>query len=215
MMIRTTVILLAALLLPGTALPNGLGKHYSSYEVLTTPPLDSAEAERVRIWLSVEEPRRCLVTIDILDDSNRVVRQLLNRLLSRGYYNFYWNKKDDSGHYVPPGRYLYRLNKCGRKEYGELRAEFKKWELASRIIPPPDKWSSGFEYELLEDSALVSIGVYNRRGKLVDEPVTDSLMSPGRHQFRWQPSKTAPRGLYTVRLTIGDYTREIQIGYQP
>jgi flagellar hook assembly protein FlgD len=81
-----------------------------TYADLTTPPADSAEAERVRIWVPIQRQSRCRLTIDILNDSNRVIRHLVDRLISEGYYNFYWDKKDDSGMIVKPGAYAYVLN---------------------------------------------------------------------------------------------------------
>ena len=189
------------------------GQTYS--EALTTPPADSVEAERVRIWLPIERQGRCRVTIDVLNDSNRVIRHLINRLLPRGYHNFYWDKKDDSGSYVRAGKYLYLMNNCGKKSYGELHAQFAKWELASRVSPPQERWSSRIIFELLDDSAFVSIHVFNRRGKVVDEPVMDSLMNTGKYEFEWSPAAYMPRGFYVVKLTIGDFTHSVEIGYKP
>ena len=210
-LISTILQVVALLLLGFWAALSG----QTSFEDVTTPPADSAEAERVRIWLPLERQGRCRVTIDILGDSNRVIRHLVDRLMPGGYHNFYWDKKDDSGRYVKPGRYLYFVNNCGKKSYGEVFAEFKKWELASRVYPPQESWSSAIEFELLKDSAGVSIRVFNRRGKLVDEPIVDSLMYRGRYEFKWKPGERVPRGFYTLKLTIGDFTHRVNIGYQP
>lgn len=181
---------------------------------LTTPPTDSAEAERVRIWLPVHRQSRCRVTVDILNDSNQVIRHLVDRLMSGGYYNFYWDKKDDSGGYVKPGRYAYLVNDCNKKSYGEVEAEFKKWEAASRFYSPKEKWSTKIGFELLADSAVVSIRILNRRGKLVERPVVDSLMNKGKYEFEWTPAAAVPRGIYTLKLIIGDFTHSVKIGYK-
>jgi len=185
-----------------------------SFEGLTTPPADSAEAERVRIWLPIERQSRCRVTIDILNDSNRVIRHLVDRLMSPGYYNYYWDKMDDSGRFVEPGKYVYVVNDCGRKSYGEVTARFKKWEAASRLLPPQDRWSKKIGFELLEDSATVTIRIFDHRGKLVDEPVVDSLMNKGEYEFEWGPALDVPRGLYTLQLIIGDFMYSVFIGYR-
>ncbi len=181
---------------------------------MTTPPADSAEAERVRIWLPVERQSRCRVTIDILNDSNRVIRHLVDRLMSHGYYNFYWDKKDDSGRFVKTGEYAYLVNDCGQKSYGQVAAEFRKWEVASCVYPPEEMWSPKLRFELLEDSALVSIHVYNRRNRLVDSPIVDSLMNKGKYDFEWTPPETVTRGIYTLKLTIGDFTHSVEIRYR-
>lgn len=167
-----------------------------SHADMTTPPADSAEAERVRIWLPIERQSRCRITIDILNDSNRVIRHLVDRLMSRGYYNFYWDKKDDSGRFVKTGEYAYLVNDCGQKSYGQVAAKFKKWEVASCVYPPEEMWSPKLRFELLEDSALVSIHLYNRRDRLVDSPVVDSLMNKGNYEFEWTPPETVTRGIY-------------------
>jgi hypothetical protein len=182
---------------------------------MTMPPADSAEAERVRIWLPIERHSRCQVTINILNDSSRVIRHLVDRPMSRGYYNFYWDKKDDSGKFVKPGEYAYVVKDCGRKSYGQVAAEFKKWEAASHVYPPEEIWSTNIGFELLEDSALVSIHIYNRRHRLVDSPVVDSLMNRGKYEFKWLPAENIPRGFYTLELSIGDFTHIVEIGYRP
>ncbi len=185
-----------------------------SFEGLTTPPADSAEAERVRIWLPIERQSRCRVTIDILNDSNRVIRHLVDRLMSPSYYNYYWDKMDDSGSFVEPGKYVYIANDCGKKSYGEVTARFKKWEAASRLFPPQDRWSRKIGFELLEDSATVTIRIFDHRGKLVDEPVVDSLMNKGKYEFEWGPAPDIPRGFYTFQLIIGDFMYSAFIGYR-
>jgi len=202
---------LLASLLAAFSIAHGGGQSRAD---MTTPPADSAEAERVRIWLPVERQSRCRVTIDILNDSNRVIRHLVDRLMSHGYYNFYWDKKDDSGRFVKTGEYAYLVNDCGQKSYGQVAAEFKKWEVASRVYPPEEIWSTNINFELLEDSALVSIHVYNRRNRLVDSPVVDSLMNKGMYEFEWAPAETVPRGIYTLKLTIGDFTHSVEIRYR-
>lgn len=187
----------------------------SRADLPTTPPADSAEAERVRIWVPIHRQSRCRVTVDILNDSNSVVCHLADRLMSQGYYNFYWDKKDDSGEFVRPGEYVFVVNDCGRKSYGEVTAQFQEWERAGRIYPPEEKWSTNVGFELLVDSAVVSVNIYNRRGGLVDNPIVDSLMNRGKYKFEWLPLEKVPRGIYTLKLTVGDFTHAVEIGYRP
>ncbi len=214
-MIKLWVSIVAIVWLTVLAAPATAGSRGPSRDNLTTPPLDSAEAERVRIWLPIERHSNCRVTIDILGDSAQVIRRLVDRLFSYGYYNFYWDKKDDSGEFVTPGSYGYVVNDCGRKYYREVTAQFSRWELSSRVYSPAEPWSTVIDFELSRDSALVSINVCNRRGRVIDTPIVDSLMNSGRHRFDWIPPTGITRGVYTVNLIIGDFSYTIDIRYKP
>ncbi|RME32190.1 MAG: hypothetical protein D6800_00015, partial [Candidatus Zixiibacteriota bacterium] len=66
-------------------------------------PLDSAEARQVRIWVPVAHRNPCAVTIAIMNRQGDTLRHFVTALMRRGYYNFYWDKKDDSGRFVSPG----------------------------------------------------------------------------------------------------------------
>ncbi len=202
---------LTLVVLCGTALPAGGETSPQALVDLFTPPDDPEEAERVRIWLPAERSSRCRVTIELVDDRGGGVRQLLDRILPSGYYNFYWDKKDDSGRFVEPGTYRYRLNDCGRRRYGAVEARFKKWEKRSRLYLLDGPRSATVGFELDEDSALVSINVFNRRGKLVDTPVVDSLMNKGRYVYEWVPRSGGYRGRYVLKLTVGDFTHALDI----
>ncbi len=195
----------------GTALSVGGEISPQALTDLITPPDDPEEAERVRIWLPAERVSRCRVTIELVDDRGRVVRHLLDLPLPSGYYNFYWDKKDDSGHFVEPGTYRYCLNDCGRRNYGVVKARFKKWETRSHLYLVDGPQSATVGFELTEDSALVSISVFNRRGRLVDTPVIDSLMNKGRYVYEWAPRSGGYRGRYVLRLTVGDFTHALDI----
>ncbi len=50
-----------------------------SFGEITTPPFDTVDAERVRIWLPIERGGLCRVRINILDSLNHVVRRLVDR----------------------------------------------------------------------------------------------------------------------------------------
>ncbi len=92
---------------------------------IMTPPADSADRENLRIWVPVERGSRCRLTVDILDDSNKVVRHLVNLLAGRGYHNFYWDKKDDSGWFVDSGTYRYQIDDCGDKKSGQIKVAYR------------------------------------------------------------------------------------------
>ena len=178
---------------------------------LSRPPLDTLDAERTRIWFTINRGNPCLVTVNVLDDSSRVVRRLVDQLLSPGICNIYWDKKNDSGAYVAPGEYRFRLNDCGKRSAGRLSVRYSDWERDFLLVESDDSGSAGVAFELTRDSALVSAAVLNQRGRLIDEPITDSLMHRGRHVFEWVPPRPGYVGVFLVHLTVGDYTREAKI----
>lgn len=184
---------------------------------LSYPPADTIDAERVRIWLPIERGGICRVRLNILDSLNHIVRSLVNRLLSAGYYNFYWNKRDNFGRFVKPGRYRYAVDNCGDRSYGELEVLFHRWELASRIDRVdsiPDKvWLT-----IDDDSALVSINIMNRRGRFIVQSMVDSLMAPGRHELQWIPSQSGYTGEYLMQVNVGGYAHppiDIRVAKSP
>jgi len=182
---------------------------------LKTRPLDDAEAERVRIWFPVELRGKCRVTIDIADSTGTVVRHLVNYLAPKGYHNFYWDKRDDSGRIVPAGDYTYLLDNCGSKRTGLLVARYSKWEAASRFEPldPDDPFR--IKMALSEDSALVTIEICNQRGRPMDSLMVDSLFSTGQHELQYDPTGYLRRGNYQIRITIGEYVMIREVTYLP
>lgn len=172
---------------------------------LSTPPADTVDAERVRIWLPLERSGRCRVKINILDSLNRSVRLLLDRVLSGGYYNFYWNKKDNYGQFVRPGHYKYKVDDCGDRSFGDLEVLIHPWELASRVIRS-DSVLDKVWLTLEADSGLVSITILNRRDRFIVQPMVDSLMAPGRHELQWIPTKSGYTGVYLMQVNVGGYT---------
>lgn len=175
-----------------------------SMSELAIPPVDTLDAERVRIWLPVERSGACLVKVKIVDSLNQTIRSLASQLLSGGYYNFYWNKRDDYGRFVEPGRYKYLVDDCGKSREGWLEARFHRWELASRI-DLVDSISDKVWLELENDSALVSITISSRRGRPIVQSVTDSLMAPGRHELQWIPEKSGYTGVYQMIVNVGGH----------
>jgi flagellar hook assembly protein FlgD len=205
------LVVISAVMIPGSA------SAAQSMKQLMTRPLDTLEAERVRIWIPVERRNACQLTVNISDSSGDVIRHLVDQLVGYGYYNFYWDKKNDNGEFVEPGEYAYASENCGKKRSGVVRAEFKKWERLCRILPMDSSDSASIRFELLADSANVSIKVYNARELLVDSAFTDSLMNRGLHMFSWRATNMmglggrtvqAVGGKYLVHLSIGDYTRQ-------
>jgi hypothetical protein len=172
---------------------------------LSTPPFDTIDAERVRLWIPIERSHNCRVNINILDSLDQVVRSLLNRPLSGGYYNFYWNKQDDYGRFVKPGHYKYVVDNCGARLSGDLEVYLHPNELTSRVDHVdsiPDKvWLT-----IEDDSVLVSITITNKRGRMIDQSIVDSLMAPGRHELKWIPKSIGYTGVYLIQVNVGGYT---------
>ncbi|MBN1211670.1 MAG: hypothetical protein JXA92_03755 [candidate division Zixibacteria bacterium] len=183
-------------------------------EKLITPPADSADAENLRVWYGVERRNRCRFNLEIYDLAHHKVRDMLDQSLGPGYYNFYWDKRDDSNRYVEPGTYLYKITDCGKIKYGNLKVEYKPWERTSAFVQDTLSDSVKVIFELLEDSARVSLRIYNGVEKLMGEPVVDSLMNRGRYTYTWRPDKKTSPGYYYFRLYLGDYTRELKILYK-
>jgi len=184
------------------------------FRTLMNPPPDSAEAERVRIWVPQELVVRCRAEVNILDNSGRVIRHLVNQLLYQDYYNFYWDKKDDNGQYVDSGVYKYDVNDCGGNKDGKVEARFKKWELLSRIIPLDTASAGRVDINLLADSALVSIEIRFLTKRVADAPITDSVFMAGNYHFNWIPAPLTRPGRYRMTVTVGDFQKTFQFMYR-
>ena len=172
---------------------------------ITKPPEDSVDAENLRIWIPIEKSSSCRVIIDILDQKGKIVRQLANRLLGKGYYNYYWDKRDDNGKFVEPGKYKYKASGRIVNREGEVKVVYKEWERKCNIGLIDIKKSNQLFVELKDDSALVSIDVLKFNGELVDKPVIDSVMNKGYHTFVWQPEDHVLTGRYKAKVMVGDY----------
>jgi flagellar hook assembly protein FlgD len=153
------------------------------------------------------------VTVDILNDSGKVVRHLINFLPAKGYHNLYWDKRDDSGRQVPAGTYTSLINNCGEEQRRPIIAQYSKWELGSRINPADSVRPFLIDFDLQEDSASVSMYILNQRGKEIDSVCVDSILNKGNHRLEWQPEGKIYRGNYMIRLTIGDYTYIRELTY--
>ncbi|MEA3296391.1 MAG: hypothetical protein U9R56_00830 [candidate division Zixibacteria bacterium] len=181
------------------------GSTMGEYKKLKIPPEDSAEAERVRIWVPLERQSIRRVRINILNDSNRVIRHLIDKPLPYGYFNYYWDKMDDSGQFVQPGEYKYIIDDLGERRYGHVTAEFKIWENSFTLYPMGEKGDAKVGFELLRDSSQVSIAIINRHKIVIDKPINDSLMNRGKYEYEWEPPRPGYYGKYELRLTVGDF----------
>lgn len=184
-------------------------------EGLMTPPPDSAEAERVRIWAAAERGNSCRMVVEVLNDSDQVVRRLVDFLAPPGYYNFYWDKRDDSGRRVPEGYYRGRVNYCGDISWEELAAQYSKWELQSDLAPYDTAQPFRLGLIVTGDSALVSAEILNRRDRQFDTMATDTVLQAGTHWLIYDPPDRMPPGNYTILLKVGDYVYRREVSYLP
>ena len=182
-------------------------QEYSLRTLMMVPP-DTAEAQRVRIWIPIEHSASCKVTVGIVDSTGRPVRDIFEHTLAPGYYNLYWDKKDDSGAYVDSGTYTAVINDlCADERRETLTALYAPGELSAIIPAPSLAVSDSLKFRILVDSARVTCDILNRQNRLQQRAMSDSLFSRGNHVFTWQKDMPVSPGLYTARITIDGYTR--------
>ncbi len=129
----------------------------------------------------------------------------MHEQLSPGYYNFYWDKKDDSDLFVPAGTYTYLVETCGDMKSGEITAAYLPGELACTVEPDKDYNSLRFLLHVLNDSTSVSLQVFDRREQLVAEPFKDSLFSRGDFPYTWSPDASVGPSIYKFIVTVGEF----------
>lgn len=183
---------------------------------LSTPPEDAVDAERVRIWIPVETTGKCRLDITIFNKSGKPVRHLINFLAKPGYYNFYWDKKDNSDNFVPPGLYPYTIKYCGGKtRKRELTVQYSKWEKAVIFAPLDTSKVFDIGFKILEDSVPTSIFICYRKGNPLDTVLMDSLLDKGDYRFEWSPDKKIRRGNYMIKVILGNYLYKREVTYLP
>ena len=67
------------------------------------------------------------------DSFGQKIRTLVSKSLRPGWYNFYWNGRDDAGVRVTPGMYAYKLSFGGKLFHGE------RLYLFSKLWPVPNE----------------------------------------------------------------------------
>ncbi len=179
-------------------------------------PPDTAEARRVRIWVPQEMQGACRLTVDIYNDSGQVIRHLVNALIQPSYYNFYWDKRDDSGHRVPPGEYLWKSDLCGRTRDGTVEAVYNRWEEISDVEPYDPDSPFVFTLVLEEDSIPVSIRVKDYRDIQRDSVTVDTLLNEGVHTWHYEPGRRLREGNnYLIHIEVGEHTYYREVTYLP
>lgn len=177
-------------------------------ERLTERPFDTLDADRMRVWVPVEGAYTCRVDVHILDSAGQEVCYFLNSMLQKGYYNFYWDKKDSLGNWVPPGQYTYEGKVCSRTLKGKLEVRYKDWEKHYSFAMHDSTGAPEFELTLGKDSARVTATVAFRGGRVFDTLMQDSLLMAGTHTFAWHPKLFLPQNRYVITFHIGDFDYE-------
>jgi flagellar hook assembly protein FlgD len=54
-------------------------------------------------------PKRSFVTLEVVDQKGKLVRELIRKMQEPGEYDVYWGGEDDAGGRVSEGRYLCRM----------------------------------------------------------------------------------------------------------
>ncbi len=204
LMILTTIVLLTAVL-SATASP--------LLEALRQTPADTLDANRLRVWIPVEGSSRCRMVVHIKDSTGQVVRNLLDELLTRGYHNFYWDKRDDSGRYVGAGEYRFESKGCGKTRQGRLEATYAPGELESEIALLDSVDGAHFEWHLMSDSAIVNAYVENARGNLIDSVYSNHVAFKGAHTLEWSPPP-GYAGRFVLCFRVDRYTHRVPFRLQ-
>jgi hypothetical protein len=186
----------------------------ASFRSLQQAPADTAEAHRVRIWLGIERTSSCRVTVDIADSAGTVVRHLLSRLLNSGFYNIYWDKRDDSGRYAPPGSYVVHINDCGQESTGEITAVYRPFENLTELSVDAAKSPAQISISLAADAVGVTLKIFTMADNEVATVARDTLLKEGTHALLLTVDNPISRGRYLLRLYINErFVRETEFTY--
>lgn len=204
-------ILNLILIVAGSLLICGVTIHSTQAQTelskMSVAPEDSVQAENLRVWLAQEETVVCRFEVKIFDMDGNMVRLMLNRLMSPGYYNLYWDRRDDSGRWVPEGDYVYTTNGCGGNRRGRLKVEYKPGERNARLLI--DNYARTGEVGfLVVDSTEVTFQLCNYRGTPFMTVYRDTLLPPGVYRRTWVPDETFRQNRFLVRLTYNGFVLE-------
>lgn len=185
-----------------------------SFKELQVIPKDSLNAETMKIWIPVESDV-CQVTVKILDKENNLVRMLVDRRVRQGYYNIFWDKKDDSGEFVDAGEYKVALISCNYRKISQIYVSYQNGENSVYFDLDDSKNPPGLHCKILVDSITATVVVLNRRGLLVTELVSDTLcVKKSKPYFSWSPGLNMPSGDYMYKVKVNDFIHYIDFTYK-
>jgi len=185
----------------------------ASFMELQKIPHDSANVEDMRIWIPVEKAK-CLVKVNILDSQNKQIRHMMEKFVTKGYYNIYWDKKDDSGAYVQEGVYKVSIIAGAFKRIEDFIVQYADGENSAVISTSPDMKNPYLHLKLLKDSLMVSLEILNARQNHTDSLFVDSLIVGDSVRFEWNPDSVVSLGRYFYKLKINDFERLIEFRYK-
>lgn len=185
-------------------------KSFSDLQVI---PRDSTNAEKMKIWIPVKNSF-CDVKVNILDDQNTPVRHLLERKISNGYYNIFWDKKDDSGKFVPLGGYKVAVIACSYRKIQPIDVSYRDGENSVYYTVDDYNDKPSLTVQLLNDSVDTRLDIYNNRDIFIENLFNDSVWSGGEHRVNWSADKLMTSGNYFFKLTLSGYEHWIPFTYK-
>ncbi len=185
----------------------------ASFYELKAIPYDSANAANMKIWFPVKATQ-CQVSIRILDKNNKHVRQLIKQVVKNGYYNIYWDKKDDSGKFVEEGNYKTAIISCDYKRLEPISVHYADGEKAVLLSAGDDSRNPSLQLSLLQDSLHVSLDIVNNRMNHTATIFKDSLFVGEKHSITWVPKTIIPTGKYYYKLKVNDFEYLIPFTYK-
>ena len=184
----------------------------AQWKILSHRPVDTSDIDNVRIWFSPSNQGSCRFKIWIADSSMAMTRHVIDKMLSHGYYNLYWDKRDDSGRLVPPGKYRYFVrSECGHDTQGKLIVTYKKWERALHFSVDSSSDTAAVFLQVDSARTKVSLRVTTLDSTQVGTLCRDSVFRIGTHRLVWMPKEQLARGEYIVWLNAGDYVTERRV----
>ena len=183
---------------------------------LTRMPKDTADAERLRLWIPLEHTTSCRVVIDVLGRRGQPIRNLVNRLMKNGYFNFYWDKRDTQGNLVAPGTYTVRVRDCGNEYYRTVEVAYRLWEAETDLNFSNSRGTPELIYRCTVDSLPITIKLTTATGTEVATLMADSAFATGRYRLPVETSIRLANGKYLARLFVDDeFVREVEFWYRP
>jgi hypothetical protein len=182
------------------------------WERLSRPPLDSTQARDTRIWFSSLSAGSCRIKIEIEDTAGKTVRHITDEMIGKGYYNLYWDKKNDSGVFVPKGLYYYRVwSGCAPELKRKLWVSYLPFERVVRLTVDTADLEAAALISVDTPKVRLSLDVFRTDGFHIDTLCPDTVLTYGVHRVVWRPTQGASLGVYYLRMTVDQYIAEEKI----
>jgi len=185
----------------------------ATFKELQEIPHDSTNFKEMRIWIPVES-HSCKVKVKILDSQMNQVRHLVDKIVKNGYYNIYWDKKDDSGNFVTEGTYKVSIISCTFKRVEDIVVQYQKGENAVVFTTNNDFKNPTLELKLLYDSLYISLDILNIKKGLTDSLFADSLFVVDSVSITWDADSLIRSGRYFYRLKVNEFEHLIPFRYK-